>query len=57
MRTHREDPGAVRIVLLNQTDVEACGAGETSITVVRLEVDGVDQTGRDMAFVDDGAVH
>jgi hypothetical protein len=25
--------------------------------VVRLEVDGVDQTGRDIAIVDDGAVH
>jgi nicotinate dehydrogenase subunit B len=27
-------PPAMDIVLLNQTDVEACGAGETSITVV-----------------------
>ena len=25
--------------------------------VARLEVDGVDQTGRDVAIVDDGAVH
>ena len=25
--------------------------------VTRLEVDGVDQTGRDVAVVDDGAVH
>jgi CO/xanthine dehydrogenase Mo-binding subunit len=27
-------PPAMEIVLLNQTDVEACGSGETSITVV-----------------------
>jgi nicotinate dehydrogenase subunit B len=27
-------PPAIEIVLLNQTDVEACGSGETSITVV-----------------------
>jgi nicotinate dehydrogenase subunit B len=27
-------PPPMEIVLLNQTDVEACGSGETSITVV-----------------------
>jgi CO/xanthine dehydrogenase Mo-binding subunit len=27
-------PPTIDIVLLNQTDVEACGSGETSITVV-----------------------
>ena len=27
-------PPAMEVVLLNQTDVEACGSGETSITVV-----------------------